>query len=76
MIFGREPVLIMGAIQALLGLAIAFEWINWTQVQTGAVVAVVAAVLSVIVRQQVTPVQTLRRATEQTKKELRTLGAL
>jgi uncharacterized membrane protein len=76
MIFGREPVLIMGAIQALLGLAIAFEWVKWTETQTGAVIAVAAAVLSVIVRQQVTPVQKLKKATDQTKKELRSLGAL
>jgi hypothetical protein len=54
--FGREPVLIMGAIQAGLALAVSFG-LSLTAEQTGAVLAFSAAVLAVITRRQVTPVK-------------------
>ncbi len=61
MIFRREPALWMGAIQAVIALLVVFDVISWTAVQVAAVEGVVAAVLSVIVRQVVMPTVKQRR---------------
>jgi hypothetical protein len=54
--FGREPAMILGAIQALLALGLSFG-LHLSPGQFGAIMAAAAAVLSVVVRQQVTPIQ-------------------
>jgi hypothetical protein len=51
----------MGAIQAVIALLVVFEFISWTAVQVAAVEGVLAAVLSVIVRQVVMPTVKQRR---------------
>lgn len=51
----NEPVLIMAAVQAAIGLATAFG-LDLTGGQVGAIMAFSAAVLSLIVRQRVSPV--------------------
>ena len=53
-----EPALIAGLVQAILALAIAFG-LDLTPVQVGAILAVTAAVLAVVVRSQVTPVKSV-----------------
>ena len=53
--WGREPAMILGLIQAALALAMGFG-LSLTTEQMGAVLAFTAAVLAVITRQQVTPV--------------------
>ena len=53
-LFGREPALIVGAVNALIAVAVGFG-LNVTPEQVGLINAAVAAVLSVIVRAQVTP---------------------
>ena len=45
---------------AFIALGIAFEWWHWTPAQTGAVVGIVAALLGMFVRSQVTPIHRLR----------------
>jgi hypothetical protein len=52
---GREPVLILGLIQAVVALAVGFG-LNWTAEQVSLVLAAVAAVVAFITRSQVTPV--------------------
>lgn len=52
---GREPALILGAVNALLAVAVGFG-LAVTPEQVGLINAAVAAVLSVIVRQSVSPV--------------------
>lgn len=54
-IFGREPAVIAGAIRAIILCATAFG-LHWTAEQIGATMLAVEAVLTVIVRQSVTPV--------------------
>lgn len=49
-----EPVLVLGAVQAILALAVAFG-LDLSAEQVGAIVAASAAVLSVVTRTQVTP---------------------
>ena len=74
---GSEPVLIMGAVQALIGVAVAFQLVDWTDAQIGAVQTAVAAVLSVIVRSAVTPVAKLKKqTTAQTRTELADKGLI
>lgn len=51
----REPALILGAINALVALAVGFG-LDITPEQVGLINAAVAAVLSVVVRSRVTPV--------------------
>ena len=51
----REPALVSGLVSAVIALAVSFG-LDWTAEQVGAVMAVVAAVLAVVTRQQVTPV--------------------
>jgi hypothetical protein len=45
---------------AFIALGIAFQWWHWTAAQTGAVVGIVAALLGMFVRSQVTPIHRLR----------------
>jgi len=45
---------------AFIALGIAFEWWHWSPAQTGAVVGIVAALLGMFVRSQVTPTYRLR----------------
>jgi len=54
-IFGREPALIAGAIAIAINLAISFG-LNLSTDQVALINALVVAVLSIIVRQNVTPV--------------------
>jgi hypothetical protein len=42
-------------IQAFVALGIAFQWWHWTNAQTGAVVGIIAVLLGMFVRSQVTP---------------------
>ena len=51
----REPALVSGLASAVIALAVSFG-LDWTAEQVGAVMAVVAAILAVFTRQQVTPV--------------------
>jgi len=55
MIFRREPVLIIGLLQAIIAALVVFGLINWSATQVAAVEGLLAAILSVIVRQVVTP---------------------
>ena len=54
MIFGREPALVLGLIQAGLALAIGFG-LQLTGDQVALIMAFSSAVVAVIVRQNVTP---------------------
>ena len=56
--FGREPAVILGAVQSILALSLSFG-LNLSSGQVGAIVAAAAAILALIVRQQVTPLQNL-----------------
>ena len=51
----REPALVLGLVGALIALGTAFG-LDLSKEQTGAITAVVVAVLSVVTRQNVTPV--------------------
>lgn len=53
-IWGREPALILGLVQAALALAVGFG-LNLDGQQVALVMAFSAALLSVVVRQRVTP---------------------
>lgn len=53
-LWGREPVLIMGLIQAGIVLGVSFG-LSLTQEQTGAILAFSAALLAVVTRTQVSP---------------------
>ena len=57
MFLGREPVMWMGAVQAAIGALVAFNVVDLTGEQTGAVMLVAASVLSLITRKLVTPVK-------------------
>lgn len=54
MILKREPALILAALQAIIALAVGFG-LDITTEQVGLIMAASAAVLGVIVRQNVTP---------------------
>jgi len=54
-LWGREPALVLGAVQAVLALVIAFG-LKLSAEQTGAILAATAAILAVVTRSQVTPV--------------------
>lgn len=56
MIFDREPVMFLAVVQAVVALAVAFG-LELTPEQVGAVVAATAAVLGLVARQRVTPVE-------------------
>ena len=51
----KESAATQALILAFLGLGIAFQWWHWSNGQTGAVVGIVAALLGMFVRSQVTP---------------------
>jgi hypothetical protein len=53
--FGREPAVILGAIQAVLALGLSFG-LQLTSGQMGAIMAAAAAVIALLVRRQVSPV--------------------
>ena len=53
-LWGREPALIIGALQAVIALAVGFG-APLSQEQTALILAASAAILAVITRQQVTP---------------------
>ena len=55
----NEPVLVTGLVEAVLALLLAFG-VNLSPEQVGAVLAVVAAVLALVVRRKVTPTHTER----------------
>ena len=55
-LWGREPALILGAVQAILALVVAFG-LDLSTEQVGAILAASAAVLAVVTRSQVTPVK-------------------
>lgn len=57
-LWGREPALIIGAISALIAVAMGFG-LDISQEQFGLVMAAVSAVLSVVTRSQVSPVSSL-----------------
>ena len=54
----REPVAAQSIILVFIALGIAFQWWNWSNGQTGAVVGIAVALLGMFVRSQVTPRQT------------------
>lgn len=56
----KEPVLVSGFVQAVLGLLLAFG-VDLDLKQTGAILAVTAAGLALIARSQVTPVAKPKR---------------
>jgi uncharacterized membrane protein YbjE (DUF340 family) len=51
----QESAVTQALIQAFIALGIAFGWWSWTNAQTGAVMGISAALLSMFVRSQVTP---------------------
>lgn len=53
-LWGREPALILGVVQAVLAVAISFG-VDLTPQQVGMILAATAAVLALITRQRVTP---------------------
>lgn len=58
-IFGREPVMWLALIQTALALVAGFG-LELSPEQVGAIMAFAAAVLGIIARQQVTPVEKIR----------------
>lgn len=61
MIWKREPAMVVGTVQAIIALAVAFGF-NLSVEQVGAILAVTAALLALVTRSQVTPVS--KNATE------------
>ena len=57
-IWGREPALILAAVQAVVALAVGFG-LDWTTQQVSLVLAATAAILGVVARQAVTSPATL-----------------
>lgn len=55
MIVKQEPAFVMGVVQAVLGLAVAFG-LGLSAEQVGALLAATAAVLSLVTRRMVSPV--------------------
>ena len=53
-LWNREPALILGVVQAILGLLLAFG-VDLTSEQIGMILAVTAAVLALVTRTKVTP---------------------
>jgi hypothetical protein len=54
--FGKEPAVILGAIQSVLALGLSFG-LHLEPTQIGAIMAAAAAILALVVRQQVIPVK-------------------
>jgi hypothetical protein len=59
----QESAAATALVQAFIALGIAFEWWHWSPAQTGAVVGIVAALLGMFVRSQVTPIHKLKPRT-------------
>ena len=57
-LWGREPALILAAVQAIVALVVAFG-LDLTPEQVGGILAASAALLGVLTRSQVTPVSTI-----------------
>lgn len=55
-LWGREPALVLGAVQTAMALLLAFG-LNLSAEQVGAIVAASAAALSLVVRSKVTPTE-------------------
>jgi hypothetical protein len=55
-VFGREPAAILGALNAVVALGVGFG-LDVTPEQLGLISAALAAVLALVVRSQVTPVE-------------------
>ena len=53
-ILGREPILFMAVIQALIGLTVSFG-MTFTADQTASIMVLTGAILALIARSQVTP---------------------
>lgn len=53
-LWGREPALILAAVQSVLALLLAFG-AELSQEQVGTILAVTAALLGLVIRQKVTP---------------------
>ena len=51
----QEPATTQALIQVVIALGIAFGWWQWTDAQIGTVIGISAALLSMYVRSQVTP---------------------
>jgi len=51
----QESAAFQALVLAFIALGIAFQWWTWSNAQTGAVVGIVAALLGMFVRSQVTP---------------------
>lgn len=51
----QESAAAQALVLAFIALGIAFQWWQWSNAQTGAVVGIVAALLGMFVRSQVTP---------------------
>jgi hypothetical protein len=51
----QESAVTQALIQVFIALGIAFGWWHWTDAQIGAVIGISAALLSMFVRSQVTP---------------------
>lgn len=75
MIFGREPAVIIGLVETVLALGIAFG-LDLSGEQVGAIMAVTTAVLAVVIRQVVTPVAALKELDKLTPAQLEELKAL
>jgi hypothetical protein len=56
----QESAAATALVQAFIALGIAFAWWQWSPAQTGAVVGIVAALLGMFVRSQVTPIHRFR----------------
>lgn len=57
---GNEPAAIAGAIQLGFAMLVALGWIHLTDMQIGSIMAFLSAVLALIVRQSVVPLQLAR----------------
>jgi hypothetical protein len=58
----QESAAATALVQAFIALGIAFSWWHWSNAQTGAVYGIVAALLGMFVRSQVTPLVRPRSA--------------
>lgn len=58
-LWGREPAMILGLLQAVLALAVGFG-LTLTGEQVGLIMALAAALLAVVTRSQVTPTYVAR----------------
>ena len=65
-IIKEEPAVIIGAIQAAIALAVSFG-LKLTTDQIGAIVAIAAVVLSIVLRQKVKPMAMLTKAEKEGK---------